>query len=118
MSDIIVIPPALILGCNTPHGINVLSDYIEEQTGHPPDFAGSGWSNGSVSVIGGGYVFYGGNGFGDGCVYGYGSASEIGNGSGVGFEDGHYYSDDSGGGVGLGYGSSDGGGNGCDYQYN
>ena len=27
------VPPALVLGCNTPHGIGVLSDWIEERTG-------------------------------------------------------------------------------------
>ena len=32
------VPPALVLGCNTPHGIGVLSDWIEERTGHAPDF--------------------------------------------------------------------------------
>ena len=41
------VPPALVLGCNTPHGIGVLSDWIEEQTGHAPDFAATGWSDGS-----------------------------------------------------------------------
>lgn len=40
------IPPALVLGCNTSHGINVLSDWIEEQTGVVPDFLSSGCSNG------------------------------------------------------------------------
>lgn len=36
------IPSALVLGCNTPHGINILSDYIEKLTGHSSDFYQSG----------------------------------------------------------------------------
>ena len=74
----IYIPPALVLGCNTPHGINVLSDYIEEQTGCTPDFTMTGWSDNNV-----GLNYYG---YGDGDGYGYGN----GNGS-----DNDYSSDSS-----------------------
>ena len=41
----IYIPPALVLGCNKPHSIGILSDWIEEQTGHPLDLDQSGWSD-------------------------------------------------------------------------
>ena len=59
-------PAALVLGCNTPHGIGVLSDWIEEQTGHAPDFVATGWSDGS----GNGYGY--GESYGNGYGYGYG----------------------------------------------
>ena len=72
------VPEALVLGCNSPHGIGVLSDWIEEQTGHPPDFAATGWSDGD----GDGYGY--GSGYGSGSGYGYGS----GYGSGYGYADG------------------------------
>ena len=71
------VPPALVLGCNSPHGIGVLSDWIEEQTGHPPDFAATGWSDGDGDGYGNG------SGYGDGYGYGYGYGS--GDGSGYGY---------------------------------
>lgn len=70
-------PAALVLGCNTPHGIGVLSDWIEEQTGHAPDFHGAGWSEGRVNHE---------NGIGDGRGYG-GLSIEIGVGHGDGWGD-------------------------------
>ena len=90
------IPTALILGCNTPHGINVLSDWIEEQTGHPPDFHQSGWSNFSYD-----HGFAPGDSIGKGCGYAYGD--------GFGY---HYgtgdYGPDRGNGYGCGCGDWDG----------
>ena len=38
------IPESLVQGCNTPTAINVLSDFIEEITGHKPEFHESGWT--------------------------------------------------------------------------
>jgi len=81
-------PAALVLGCNTPHGIGVLSDWIEEQTGHPPDFttmnypttiwddkgsnSGNGYEHGTESGSGWGCGVFAiaGNGTGDGTGYG------------------------------------------------
>lgn len=91
------IPPALVLGCNTPHGVCVLSDWIEEQTGFVPDFSvtsGSdnfgcahtdgygGGDHGFAVNFGDGY----GDGDGDGYGYGtgYGFASREGDGFGEG----------------------------------
>lgn len=65
-------PAALVLGCNTPHGIGVLSDWIGEQTGHAPDFHGAGWSEGKTFGNGGNAANEG-NGFGDGLGYGNGN---------------------------------------------
>lgn len=103
-------PPALVLGCNTPHGVGVLSDWIEEQTGHAPDFVtgfpvrniheqqpdrrgggdgtgnGYGFENGDGSGDGSGdgwvmmYADFGASGFGDG----YGYSGNDGTGSGIG----------------------------------
>ena len=92
------IPSALVLGCNTPHGINVLSDWIEEQTGYAPDLYQSGWddSNERKSNTGDGY------GIGEQSGYGNGDTNYAG----------------SGGGNGCGYGCTDG--DGCsdgDYAY-
>ena len=59
-------PAALVLGCNTPHGIGVLSDWIEERTGHPPDFEATGWSDVAGDGYGYGYGYGYGSGYGDG----------------------------------------------------
>ena len=83
-------PAALVLGCNTPHGIGVLSDWIEEQTGHAPDFAATGWSDG----YGDGYGDGDGNGYGDGDGNGYGYGNGDGYGYGDGDGDGYVYSGD------------------------
>lgn len=76
MIDQINIPIALILGCNTPHGVGVLSDWIEEQTGCAPDFYQSGWSedNENVYSVSCCYQFGDGNGtsYGYFCGHGYG----------------------------------------------
>ena len=85
------IPPALVLGCNTPHGINVLADWIEEQTGHPFDLDQCGWSE----------------------MYCYNTGSSDGNGDGYGY--GYIYNSFSGGGSGYGYGYWYG--DGCGYGY-
>ena len=71
-NNAIHIPPALVLGCNTPHGIGVLSDWIEEQTGFPLDLDQSGWSD--KNGIGAGYGYGRPNinsGYGNGCGYGF-----------------------------------------------
>lgn len=67
------IPPSLVLGCNTPHGIGVLSDWLEEQMGFAPDFIGHGWTTNQSDQI---FMRedYGdpdGDGFGHGYGYGY-----------------------------------------------
>lgn len=81
MSEPIIPPPALVLGCNTPHGIGVLSDWIEEQTGHAPDFGLTSWSDGRPTTTGDGY----GNGNGDGRGNGFGCGNvENGGGNGGG----------------------------------
>ena len=104
----IYIPPALVLGCNTPTSIGVLSDYIQEQTGHPLVINESGWSDfvKHVNTSGYGYGYgygYGSNnsyvmtnssGYGNGCGYKYGSSN--GNGYGYGYN------------FGCGYGNSNG----------
>ena len=79
------VPPALVLGCNSPHGIGVLSDWIEEQTGHPPDFAATGWSDGDGYGYGSGSGYGYGNGDGDGDGYGYGDGYGSGSGYGYGY---------------------------------
>lgn len=103
MSEIIHIQPALVLGCNTPHGINILSDYIEEQTGHPLDFHQSGWSDGIYSN-----TKDGSNGFG----YGYGTNLGGGSGSSYFHGSGHYcnrfFNDGFGDGHGYGHGEGRG----------
>ncbi len=74
-----MVPPALVLGCNTPHGINVLSDWIEEQTGHALNINDSGWSASNE------FDFSFGNGhsdgygiFEDGCGDGHGYGDQHG----------------------------------------
>lgn len=121
MSDESIEPPAaLVLGCNTLHGINVLSDWIEERTGHAPDFAtllspsipndyqlgshgdgfyyGTGDGDGAGPGDGEGYGRVDGDGSGDG--YGYGGHRGDGNGIGNGeaFSYGNYYGGGKGGG--------------------
>lgn len=93
------IPPALVLGCNTPHGVCVLSDWIEEQTGFVPDFSvtsGSdnfgyahtdgygGGDHGFAVNFGDGYGDGDGDGNGYGCGTGYGFAFREGDGFGEG----------------------------------
>lgn len=116
------IPPALVLGCNTPVGINVLSDWIEEQTGHAPNFADAGWGDGCFSLSGNGngnssyghdHVngLYGGN-----TTHAYGDG--YGDGDGNGFINSHgygrLYGDGYGGGNGYGDADGDGWGGGFD----
>ena len=123
MSDPIIPPPALVLGCNTPHGINVLMDWIEERTGHAPDFHdGRGFDEGSSSRsngdgFGSPYGWINGDGEGDGHAYGYGDLGD-GFGNGEGYGD-YAWMLKSGNGKGKGYldcnggyGDVDGGGNG------
>lgn len=91
-------PAALVLGCNTPHGIGVLSDWIEERTGHVPDFHGGGWSNDWSWGI---------------PTDGDGRDDGFGNGRGSGFGHGHrYFYTYRGDGHGAGVGDSDGVGDG------
>lgn len=98
-----LIPPALVLGCNTPIGLNPLSDWIEERTGVAPDFANTGWDDYP------GYDKYGANdivsGCGDGDYYGFGDGD--GDGWCYGLSRGDGYGD------GIGYGDTDGDGAGC-----
>ena len=94
-----IAPIALVLGCNAPHGVGVLSDWIEEQTGYAPDFNDTSWSDGFIYCYGDGY----GDDFGDGYGEGY-----SGGGSGYGFIDGDGQGDGFiGDGKGDGYGDSD-----------
>ena len=100
-------PPALVLGCNTPHGINVLSDWIEEQTGYALNINDSGWSATNEFDFGNGHSDGYGNfddddGNGYGCLYGHIS----GDGSGDGEDNIHTF----GNGYGCGYGNSSGNG--------
>lgn len=115
MSDESIEPPAaLVLGCNTPHGIGVLSDWIEERTGHAPDFH-SGLPSDSPHRMsnsknrygdGSGFGRGNGNGWGDGCGYGFtgyitphatgNGAGEIGDQNGDGYGDGQGYGDGNG----------------------
>lgn len=123
MSEPINIQPALVLGCNTPHGINVLSDYIEEKTGHPLDFHQSNWSDGNDIKYGFGSGFGYGDMFGGG--YGDGHANENGDGNGGGKGDGignstfymYIYDDKIGNGHGSGYGVANGDGYGNKINY-
>lgn len=95
-------PAALVLGCNTPHGLGVLSDWIEEQTGHAPDFHDHGWSDGK-------------SGFSDGSGYGHGMIFDIGDGFGAGelCNDGSGWGDGpDGDGNGMGWGDGYGNGDG------
>lgn len=119
------IPPALVLGCNTQHGINVLSDWIEEQTGITPDFDGLSHDKYYTYLYtylhywetNRGFESYGstdGNGFGGGYNYSRGIG---GNGFGKGFGYGitpFFYdvnqNDGDGHGDGSGYGYGDGSG--------
>ena len=115
MSEPINIPPALVLGCNTPHGIGVLSDFIQEQNGFPPELHESGWTDyhkyninyvdnsrdyGSINGHGYGYSNGDGDGdgnhcfqeCGDGCGWYVHYGNSCGNGNGCGcFEYGHEY---------------------------
>lgn len=109
--NIINTPPALVLGCNTPHGINVLSDWIEEQTGYKPDFFDSGWTDGRLNDNG--------NGIGNGNNDEYGYNSRIGNnvrseyftdGSGCYYLTGEGYGYGYGNGIRRNYGSISGNG--------
>ena len=105
------IPTALVLGTNTPHGINVLSDFIEEQTGITPIFHESGWTtsyeynNGQITDN---FIHIHGTGYG----YGAYILTNSGNGAGVIYYDNHpsntaqiYYGDGNGNGYGDGYGN-------------
>lgn len=101
------LPPALVLGCNTPHGIGVLSDWIEEQTGFAPDFVSTNWDDFFIVSE----ATMSGNGFGDGLC---GSSDGDGSGDGDffspglehgdGFGDGAYTGDGHGNGQGAGDG--------------
>lgn len=110
------IPPALMLGCNTPHSVGVLSDWIEEQTGQAPDFVSTGWSDYfcpfkrigdgdgygylyaiAVSRSGDGHGSGYGDMYGDGSGFGNGTSS----GNGYGDGDGWTYGDGFGGGLSL-----------------
>lgn len=116
MNESIEPPPALVLGCNTPHGIGALSDWIEEQTGHAPDFttpsAPTSTHDEHTRHIGNGYEHgYGGcDGIGEGCGYvdgnGHGDGEDYGDGCGDGHGDGrgfvNVYGHDSGDGEGAG----------------
>jgi len=92
-------PAALVLGCNTPHGIGVLSDWIEEHTGHAPNFHGPGWSDGKSGFSDGGeyhgMIFDHGNGYGSGMRFkspnGHGYGHCYGHIDGDGWGDGHHY---------------------------
>lgn len=104
-------PAALVLGCNTPHGIRVLMDWIEERTGHAPDFHDAFPTSREASHYPTRY--------GDGSGYGNGSD---GDGSGVGDIEGYGTIDGMGGcGDGYGYGGhggdGNGGGNGSSFGY-
>lgn len=107
-------PPALVLGCNTPHGVGVLSDWIEEQTGHAPDFV-TGFPvrniheqqpdrRGGGVGTGYGYGFENGDGSGDGWVMMYADFGAS------GFGDGYGYSGNDGTGSGIGDGNGLGNG--------
>lgn len=108
MSDPINIPSALVLGCNTPHGIGVLSDWIEEQTGFPLIVDQSGWSDNKYGQDGCGNGCGYGDDYGNGCGFGniwiYGYGQYDGNGKGcAGYNSGRSTTS-SGNGVGYGYG--------------
>ena len=112
------IPPALVLGCNTLHGINVLSDYIQEQTGYSPEFHESGWTCDFYNVYpiqetgygyGYGFGIYNGNGSGDGFGYGYGNFNGVGIGIGNGYGFANFSNNNSNG-DGSGYGEDNGDG--------
>ena len=94
-------PIALVLGCNTPYGIGVLSDWIEEQTGYPPDFIMTSWSDDND------YGYGCGDSYGRGCGDSYGDGS----GNGCGYGNGYSY----GVGDGYSYGNGYGRGNGHGY---
>lgn len=106
MSEPINIPPALVLGCNTPHGINILSDYIEEQTGHTPDFHQAGWSEGNCLYGNYGYDYNISkcDGTGDGYGYGFNHGDGTGSGCDGDAESGCDYGNSSGSGFGFGFG--------------
>ena len=104
----IYVPPSLVLGCNTPCTIGVLSDFIEEQTGQPLDLDQSGWSEANDNYdedsyylnvyvcnygdgIGYGDTYVDGNGYGEGCGFITGDGYEYGDceGDGYGYGDGN-----------------------------
>lgn len=103
------VPPALVLGCNTPHGIGVLSDWIQEHTGVAPDFTSTAWSLGNKPG------FMDGNGSGYGRNNGYGFTFNTAANCVTGNGRGYGYGDDFGDGGGCGYYASEltGTGNGC-----
>lgn len=114
-------PAALVLGCNTPHGVNVLSDWLEEQTGYSLDvlLSSSGWSAGCVGSVGESGNGYGecgrGDGFGGGGTDGTGHGTDHGYGNGFGTGAGmwRYYGmieGRPGDGTGSGYGFQNGNG--------
>ena len=97
-----MIPIALILGCNDPIAVNVLSDFIEETTGHPLDLIQSGYDDGCQQRYGYSYGYGCDCGYhnGDGCgdAYGYihtrdgygnGQGYHNGDGNGDGYGDGN-----------------------------
>ena len=106
MNNIIHILASLVQGCNTPHGINVLCDYIQEITGYPPEFHESGWSEGNSNIFD--HIVGNGSGF----AYGYGVTDGNGNGFGYG---GYGQSNNNGCGYGPDY--SNGNGNGYNNHY-
>lgn len=111
-----IAPPALVLGCNTPHGIGVLSDWIEEQIGYAPDFTLTGYGDG---------LGYSGIDPGNGLAYvdnyaflngdGQGNAYERYNFNGASFGRFHGASFGRSHGDGNGYGFGDG--DGCGYGF-
>lgn len=117
-----IAPPALVLGCNTTHGIGVLSDWIEERTGVAPDFVDIGWGDSAFSSLnsGNGRSNYGHehcNGvrylttlfaYGDGYGDGTGDGSVDRHGYGLSYGDGY--------GDGTGYGASEGDGTGYGFD--
>lgn len=104
-------PESLVIGCNGPISIGILSDWIEEQYGIALNYEQSGWSDGYGYGIGHerangdgagrGYDHGDGNGFGDGFVNGIGFGFFNGNGLGYGYDFGYGW------GNGDGYGWGD-----------
>lgn len=120
MSDPIIPPPALVLGCNTPHGIGVLSDWIEEQTGHAPDFTTpnppTGTDDASLGTVDLGYIYESGAMFGDGAGSAYGREDGFSDGDFTGYGNGDGSGDGSGHPHWYGDGNGDGEGGGTDLQ--
>lgn len=105
-------PPALVLGCNTPHGLGVLSDWIQEQTGITPDFGSTNWSDGYATDTGAGF----GHDLAGGSGCGYGFSDGSGDGNGYGYGD--IYPPADGNGYGFNYGIITGNGYGCPLGFN